>query len=320
MHRWFPVSVLRGSLLTLLLLCIGCSAQSNASKDLQTRVERQIRASYASIPDEVKISLGERKPSEFSNYDLLTVHFSFGGRNEEQQFLLSRDEKTLVRFSKMDLSKDPYEEVMKKIDLNGRPSRGSKDARVVIVSYDDFQCPYCAFMHQALVGEVSREYGDRVRIVYKDFPLSQIHPWATRAAVDANCLAAQNNDAYWSFADYLHANVRTISGSESERRTVPQQLETIDTAARDHGKKFNLDGEKLNACLKAQDSSAIQASVKEASSIGVEATPTIFINGVKKDGALRPQELRNAIDRALREAGQPAGPVAAAPSAAPVAR
>jgi protein-disulfide isomerase len=283
-------------------------------------VERQIRASYASIPDEVKISLGERKASEFPNYDLLTVHFSYGGRNEEQQFLISKDEKTLVRFSKMDLSKDPYEEVMKKIDVSGRPSRGSKDAKVVIVSYDDFQCPYCSYMHQTLIGDVLREYSDRIRVIYKDFPLSQIHPWATHAAVDANCLAAQNNDAYWSFADYLHANSRAISGGENEHRTVPQQLDALDTAARDQGKKFNVDSAKLNACLKAQDSSAIKASVQEASSLGVEATPTIFINGVKKDGALRPQELRNAIDRALREAGQPAGPVAAAPSAAPVAR
>jgi protein-disulfide isomerase len=318
MHRRLLVSVFRGSLIALLLLCLGCSAQSNSPKDLQSRIERQIRATYASIPDQMKISLGDRKPSEFPDYDLLTIRFSYGDKKEEQQFLISKDNKTLVRFSKMDLTKDPYEAVMSKIDVANRPWRGNKDAKVVIVSYDDFQCPYCSYMHQTLFQQVFREYSNRVKIVYKDFPLTEIHPWAMRAAVDANCLSAQNNEAYWGFADYLHANGRQISG---ESKPVAQQLEMVDSQAREYGKKFNLDGGKLNACLAAQDKSAVQASMKEAEGIGVEATPTVFINGFKKDGALRPLELRDAIDRALRETGDlTTAPAASVPASAPAAR
>jgi protein-disulfide isomerase len=54
--------------------------------------------------------------------------------------------------------------------------------------------------------ELLKEYGDRVAFIYKDFPLVEIHPWAVHAAVDANCLAALNNAAYWDFADYIHSN------------------------------------------------------------------------------------------------------------------
>src|SRR5207248_11577787 len=142
------------------------------------------------------------------------------------EFLLSKDNKALVRFTKMDLTSDPYSELMKKIDTSGRPVRGNKDAKVTIVNYDDFECPFCSRMHQTLFPDVFKAYSDRVKIVYKDFPLAEIHPWATHAAVDANCLAAQNNDAYWDFADYVHGNQKAISGPE--KSTLPQQFANLD--------------------------------------------------------------------------------------------
>ena len=94
--------------------------------------------------------------------------------------------------TKLDLSKDPFAEIMKKIDVSGRPTRGNSQAKVVAVNYDDFECPFCSRMHQTLFPQLLKEYGDRVVFIYKDFPLAEIHPWATHAAVNANCLAAQN--------------------------------------------------------------------------------------------------------------------------------
>ena len=86
---------------------------------------------------------------------------------------------------------------------------------MVAVNYDDFECPFCSRMHQTLFPELFKEYGDRVTFIYKDFPLAEIHPWATHAAVDANCLAAQNKDAYWDFADYIHANQGEVNSEKS---------------------------------------------------------------------------------------------------------
>ena len=135
-------------------------------------------------------------------------------KKADYDFLLSKDGKTLLRMTKLDLTKDPYAENVKKISVGDRPVRGNKDAKVVVVNYDDFQCPFCSRMHQTLFPEILKEYGDRVQFVYKDYPLAEIHPWAMHAAVDANCLAAQNGDAYWDLADYLHANQREISSRE----------------------------------------------------------------------------------------------------------
>jgi protein-disulfide isomerase len=293
------VTLLRRSFLVLVLVCLGCSAQS-APPDLTQRIERQVRTTY-SIPASVNITVGPLRPSEFADYDALTLSMDGDGKKQTYEFLLSKDGKTLARMTKLDLTKDPYAETMKKIDLTGRPTRGSKEAKVIVVNYDDFECPFCSRMHQTLFPEILKEYGDRVQFVYKDYPLSEIHPWATHAAVDANCLAVQNNDAYWDFADHVHANQREI-GSEKGR---DGQLAALDRLTIEQGQKHNLDLVKLQSCVKAQNEDPVKASTHEGDGVGVTATPTLFINGQEMDGALTLTEMRAALDRALEQAGVP---------------
>src|SRR5689334_16399080 len=189
MYRRFLVTLLRRSIFVLILVCLGCSAQS-APQDVVQRIERQVR-SYYQIPPRVKIIVGPLKHSDFQNYDAMTITFDSGDKKQDYDFLLSKDAKTLVRFTKMDLSKDPYADIMAKINTTGRPVRGNSSAKVTVVNFDDFECPFCSRMHQTLFPELLKEYGDRVAFVYKDFPLKDIHPWAVHAAVDANCLLAQ---------------------------------------------------------------------------------------------------------------------------------
>ena len=182
------------TLIFLLLACLGVGAQV-PSADLSHRIERQIR-SYYDLPDSVKVTISPPRASDFPAYDGYTVTLEGDGNKRVFEFLLSKDQKTLIRMTKMDMSKDPYAENMKKIDVKGRPVRGNPNAKVVIVNFDDFECPFCSRAHQTLFPELLKEYGDRVAFIYKDFPLSEIHPWAIHAAVDANCLAALSNDAY----------------------------------------------------------------------------------------------------------------------------
>lgn len=286
--------------LLLLFLGIGCSAQTPTPYDVSHRIEQHLRL-YFKLPDQVNVQLGARTPSELTDFDTLVVTLSDASHSQQVNVLISKDNKTLARFIKMDLTKDPYAEIMGKISLAQRPWRGKEDAKVVIVNFDDFQCPYCARMHQMLFGQIYPVYGDRVKIVYKDYPLDSIHPWASRAAVDSNCLAAQNNDSYWAFADTVHSSTRQIG---TEGKPLPQQFEAVDAVAREQGRKFHLDMEKLDACLKSQDQTAVKASVQEAEQVGVEATPTAFVNGHKVAGA-ELDELRAAIERALRESATP---------------
>jgi protein-disulfide isomerase len=284
-----------------MLVCLGCSAQlAPVPSDLNNKIERQVRATY-NVPASVKITVGPPRPSDFNNYDALSITMEGSDKKQTYEFLLSKDGKTLLRMTKLDLTKDPYIEAMKKIDLNGRPTRGNKDAKVVVVNFDDFQCPYCSRMHQTLFPELLKEYGDRVEFVYKDFPLIDIHPWATHAAVDANCLAAQNNDAYWDFADHIHASQRDVNAEKGR----DAQFAALDHLTLEQGQKHNLDQAKLQSCVKAQNEDAIKKSMHEAEDVGVNATPTLFVNGQEMDGALPASEMRAALDHALEQAGVP---------------
>ncbi len=306
------MALLRRSILVLLLICLGCSAQS-APSAIDLRIERQVR-SYYSIPADVKILVSATKPSEFPNFDALTITFDRGEKKQDFEFLLSRDDKTLIRLTRFDLNQDPYAELMRKINVSGRPTRGNKNAKVVAVNYDDFECPFCSHMHQTLFPELLKEYGDRVEFIYKDFPLVEIHPWAMHAAVDANCMAAQSPEAYWDFADYIHANQQSVNKVKDR----DAEFSELDRVAMLEGQQHSLDAGKLASCVKAQNDDAVKASMKEAETLGVEATPTLFVNGEKLDGARPIAELRAVFDRALEQAGiaapaHPGAPSAAAP-------
>jgi protein-disulfide isomerase len=300
-----------------LLLCVAAAAQTPAPSipaDVAERVQRQVRA-YFNIPPDVTITLGTPTVSEFPNYELVPVTMSRQGKTQKADFLLSKDGKTLIRFTKLDLTKDIYAETMNKITLTDRPVRGNPEAKVTIVNFDDFECPFCARMHSTLMSEIMPQYGDKIKIVYKDYPLLAIHPWAQHAANDANCLAKESTPAYWQLADYLHANQRTISGSQQNSQAAFTELDRLTL---DFGKKNGADLTKLQACIKTQSDTAVKASIAEGDALGVNATPTVFINGERLEGALDADEVRAALNRQLLSAGvQPPPPLPAAPPASP---
>ena len=303
----------RRAFVFFLLVCLGCSAQL-APADLSQRIEHLLRVKY-NVPADVKVIISAPHASEFQNYDAVKVVFSGQGKEQEYEFLVSKDQKTLVRLTKMDLTRDPYQDTIDKLDVTGRPVRGNPNAKVKLINFDDLQCPFCSKMHSTLFPQLLKEYGDRVAFIYKDFPLSEIHPWATHAAVDANCLAQQNGDAYWDFADFLHANQKLVNGANGR----DGQVAVLDSTAAMSAGKFHLDVPKLQACMKdPKGEQAVQASVKLGESLEVSGTPTMFINGQMLDGARPVSEIRAALDNALKRAGvAPPSPPAAQPSSTP---
>lgn len=303
----------------VLAISVGCSAQSPspsqqqgtsataANPKLNSRIENQIRAHF-NVPPQVMITIGAPKPSEISDYDTVIVTMSDGEKTKSYEFLLSRDGNTLARLTKFDISKDPFQETMSKIDLAGRPIRGNKDAPVTIVNYDDFECPFCARMHTAII-DAQRKYPGKIRVIYKDYPLSEIHPWADRAANDSNCLAAQNTDAYWDFADYVHANQSAITGKE-EHRTEAGMADAVDKVTLDIGRKHNLNDDQLKACVKDQtQKNTVKKSKDEGNGLDVSATPTMFVNGERLEGAVGEDTLLGIIRKHLQDQGSgSAGP------------
>ena len=290
----------------MLLVGAGCKAQTTSAAtaiapEISHRIETEIRSRY-SVPPQIDISLGAPKPSDLPGYDSVMVTFKDASHATTHEFLLSKDRKTLAHLEKIDISQD----LMSKIDVKGRPVRGNPDAKVTIINYDDFECPFCSRMHATFFPELLKSYGDRVKIIYKDYPLVEIHPWAMHAAVDGNCLAAQNNDAYWDFADYVHANQREITSNGQNGQNWTQAFSKLDSIAKERAIKHNLDQPKFDACVKKQDESAVRASMAEGDKLGVDSTPTMFINGERMSGTVPEDQLRSILNRALADAGEKA--------------
>lgn len=304
---WF--FLMKRFVFVILLACVGCSAQSNnaaqsatassgtLSPELQQRIEHQVRAQYE-LPPEVAISVGPTHPSDITGFMNVTLTLNGHGKEQKLEFLLSNDDKTLARMTRMDLTHDVYADRVGKMDLQGRPVRGNPDAKVTIVNYDDYECPFCSRLHSTLTQEILPQYGDKIRIVYKDYPLP-MHPWAKHAANDANCLAKESPASFWEFADYVHANQHQISGDKDLNKSLAE----LDRITLDLGKKNGANVDALQACVKKQPDAPLKASMDEAESMGVQATPTMFINGQRLEGAVDADDVKLVLNEQLKAAG-----------------
>ena len=296
----------------------GCKAQTPQTQTaldpatINRRVEIMVRSQF-NIPQDYDVTIGDRKPSQIPGYDKLPITLSRDTKSQVIDFLISTDGNTLARLEKFDLLRDP----VFSIDVAGRPIRGNPDAKVTVVNFDDLECPYCARMHGSLFPSTLDHYKDKVRFIYKDNPLTDLHPWAMHAAVDANCLAAQSGDVYWAYVDYLHSHGDEITGAD---RNPAKSFDALNRIARQEATLAKLDLSKLDGCLAAQNEAQVRASSAEALALRIEGAPAVFVNGERIDGA-QPEELVwRAIDRALRAAGiQPPAIPAPQPAPAPAA-
>lgn len=298
-------------------------APANASTkplDLKTsrNIEITLRAKL-SIPPDYIIHVGPRTPSETPGFDNLLVSFDLPDHPEHSQkinFLISDDNKTLERIARWDIGADTADLV----PAGNRPVRGNPDAKVVLVNFDDLECPYCAKLHAELFPDTLNHYKGLIKIVYRDMPIEELHPWAMHAAVNANCLAAESGEAYWSYVDYLHTHGEDVTGPD---RNVKNSDAMLDKVAVEQGKKDKLDAAKLSACVTKQDESGVREEMKVADKLNIDQTPTLYVNGESIEGALPEYVLWQAIDRALLAEGvtpppnpnnQPAKPAASTPT------
>jgi protein-disulfide isomerase len=288
----------------LVTIAAGCKAQSTAANaQLNRRIEILVRSQYP-VPPGYTVTVGARSKSDFPGYDTVPIVFERGPAKSSVNFLLSTDNKTLARLEKFDISKDPADIV----SAANRPIRGNPAAKIVMVNFDDLECPYCGKMHSELFPSTLDRYKGLIRVVYKDYPLVEIHPWAMHAAINANCLGDQKADSYWNYVDYLHANGGEVNGTQ---HSVDSSKATLDRLATEEGERGKLDMTKLKACIAKQDETAVRASMKEGEALGVEGTPLLFINGEKISGLVPEEVVWAAIDRALVGAGiQPPPPAA----------
>ncbi len=286
----------------------------------------------ASLPPASTVQIGPATPSEFPGYKTITVAVLNDGKSSHPiNFLISDDGKTLGQFNKYDISADPRTAIA----FEGRPGRGGPaTAPVIIVGFDDLECPFCARLHSSIFPAITERYGDKVHIVYKDFPLTDIHPWAMHAAVDVNCLADQSVTGYWRLVDTIHAHSADIGtnlaaaaqapGQSTDKpadksdKTLPRAVEQLDTLTRTEGQMEKVDMPKLEACIAKQDTKAVEAEKQIAVNLNLESAPTLFINGDKIEGSVPIEFIFGIIDDALRaENIAPPPPFVAPQPAAP---
>lgn len=256
------------------------------------------------------VTIGPETKSNLAGYKSIMVTFSLPGHPDQTQrltYLVSTDGDTLARLSKIDISRSPQAD----LPIAGRPVRGNPGAKVTLVNFDDLECPFCARLHSEIFPGVIDQYKGLLRVIYVDFPLTELHPWAMHAAVDANCIAAQSGKAYWHFVDYVHTHGEEISGANQDPA---KAFGRLDKLAEQDGTTYSLNTTKLDACVKAQDESVVRKEMKAGDKLGISATPTFYVNGTRWAGVLDKADLELMINRALEQQGitPPAAPAATA--------
>jgi protein-disulfide isomerase len=241
------------------------SSVSPEQAQLLKSSEAFIRNLFAWGPN-FKLKLGPLAPSFSVDFYTLPLQVTLNGQTDGGTFFVSKDGKTFVRGDMFETSSDPYAENRAKIHVDGNPSKGPNDARVIVVAFSDFQCPHCREFYEAL--KVLEPKYPQVRFVYKDFPLAQIHPWATTAAVGARCAFMQRPEAFWQLHDAIFQNQEVISAENVWDKILAFARAT------------NLDADALKTCMSSSEPiAAIEANVRDGQKLSVNSTPTIFVNG-----------------------------------------
>ncbi|HKV05615.1 MAG TPA: thioredoxin domain-containing protein [Candidatus Acidoferrales bacterium] len=214
----------------------------------------------------VKVSLGPLSPSAAADFYVVPIEVTLNDQTENGEVYVSRDGKTLLRGEIFDMSADPYAANRAKIHIDGNPSKGPANARVTLVEYADFQCPHCRELWEVLKA-IETQY-PQVRFVYKDYPLTQIHPWAQTAALGGRCAFEQSPTAFWKVHDSIFGDQDLLSAEN-----VWDKLVEFATQA-------GLNVDAFKACLSSPGAQkAVDANHGEGVALGINSTPTVYVNG-----------------------------------------
>lgn len=176
----------------------------------------------------------------------------------------------------------PQEMTRYDIPEDDDPVYGPDEAAITIVEFSDYECPYCRRWHVEVWPKIQEVYGDQVRLIFRDFPLTTIHANATPAAAAANCAGEQG--LYWEFSERLFSMELGLSASAYEQ----------------YAAELDLDMDAFTACLESGDQNdEVMADYEYAANLGVRSTPTFFVNGIPLVGAQPFDVFQELIDQEL---------------------
>jgi protein-disulfide isomerase len=267
------------------LLIIGnlYKVTGNPQGEMVQRLREQFK-----IPASTNVSAAPFKPSAYPGLLATKVTVGDGPQSQSQDFFMTKDSRCLVVGTVFNMTVDPRQVALHTINTANGPTTGPITAPVTIVEYADLQCPSCVRMHEFLENDVLHRYGDKVRIVYKEFPLATIHDWTLTATIANQCVYQIDPPAYVPFRTMVFKNQTSLNPA-NVRDTVIS-----------YGEQVGVDRLRLAACIDSKTPlPRIEESFKEGQAVGVQSTPTSFINGRMIVGLPSSDVYFKAIDEAL---------------------
>ncbi len=241
------------------------SASASDQDQLLKATEAFVRNLYAWGPD-YQVKVGPLSPSPAPEFYKVPIQVTYNGQSDTGELYVSKDGKTVLRGDIFDLQGDPYAGVRAHLNAAGNPSLGPENAPITLVEFADFECPHCKEFSDNFPA-IQQKY-PQVRLVYKDFPLTDIHPWAQTAAVAARCAYMQSPAAFWKMHDEIFKNQDNI--------TPDNAWDELNGFAKDEG----LNTDAFKSCLSAPEAAkAVDANRADAVTLGVSSTPTVYVNG-----------------------------------------
>jgi protein-disulfide isomerase len=238
------------------------------------------------IPPEAQLTV-EPSKSVFPEYSQVKATVTQGSRKQSQNFYLTKDEHLFVQGNLYPLSVSSERDVLRAIVTDNQPSVGPGRAPVTIVEYADLQCPSCARMQEFLEKQLLPKYGDKVRIVFKEFPLP-MHDWSSTAAIANECAYQITPSTFFDFRTRIFASQTAINVTN-----VRDQMLSL-------GEQAGVDRVKLAACIDSKASlPRVEKGMREGQLLGVASTPTFFVNGKILAGAATPEAFFKMVDEAL---------------------
>jgi len=278
-------NTLKLTLLTIFLLAsTDAMAQQPATGTAavqEQKVEAFLRYYFALGP-EVQITVAA--PSELGTSGLLEVPIEVKSPegSDKLKMYLTKDGRYLLRGDLSDLTIDPLAENIAKMQLANAPVLGDPKAPITLVEYSDFECPVCRNLHDALRGLLPNY--PQVKVIFKDFPIDAIHPWARTAALAGRCTYQQNPKAFWKVYDLIYDNQDLISAANAWDKML------------DFAGRAGLNTDAFKACLASPQAAVeVDASLANGQLLEVRATPTVFVNG-RRAATGDPHTIQQYID------------------------
>lgn len=294
------------AVMLLLAAAVSLQAQSQpaaqpADLATRTRIERYLRERFSVAPVD-SITVGPLAPSIYAGFLKTTVTVGSGKSKSSEDFYVTKDGNYLIEGKVFGLNGNPEQQVERLIDTQGQPSEGPASAPVTIVEYADLECPMCAEMQQFLEKQVVPKYGSKVRIVFKEYPLFSIHPWAVEAAVANECAFRINPANYSPYRSLIFKNQDAITNAIKGATTNAARAQALRDQLMNFGAQAGIDRAKLGACYDGHETlQTVRNDFNEGQKLGVNSTPTFFINGKMESGALPAADFFKVIDEALAQ-------------------